>query len=159
MFSWATSTSWSSLTACLAGRPWCPQWTLECCCLLSPHSGLSSREPDGPVVRLCFSWTLFQAYLGCLLNQCLGPLEGGRCEDPLVVMDAFQHCLLGFKSPCFGFSFGRGRSFLLSFQCHLGETGWYIFFYQKSFAFQVCNSPPLSVTPSGCLKEHISNPK
>lgn len=30
-------------------------------------------------------------------------------------------CLLGFQGLLSGFSFGRGKSFLLHFQCHLGE--------------------------------------
>lgn len=44
-----------------------------CCYLLSP----SQRWPNGQV---CFSWALFQGYQGCLLNQCLGPLESGHVQ-------------------------------------------------------------------------------
>lgn len=38
-----------------------------------------------------------------------------------VAVGTFQPCVLGFQGLRFGFSFGRGRSFLLRFECHLGE--------------------------------------
>ena len=39
----------------------------------------------------------------------------------LLAVNAFQHCFLCLQSLCFDFSFRRGGSFLLHFQCHLGE--------------------------------------
>lgn len=52
------------------------------------------------------------------------------CQRDLVfvAVDAFQPCLLSFQGLHFGFSFGVGwgKSFLLSFQHHLGEKSLYL---------------------------------
>ena len=55
--------------------------------------------------------------------QCFGPPEGGLHLDLLflVAVDTFQHCFLGLQSLCFGFSFRRGRGFLLRLRRHLHE--------------------------------------
>lgn len=40
------------------------------------------------------------------------------CVCACVAVDAFQQCLLGYQSLCFGFNSGGGRSFLLGLQHH-----------------------------------------
>ena len=74
--------------------------------------------------QVCFSWGALPGIFGLPPEpQCFGPPEGGLHLDLLflVAVDTFQHCFLGLQSLCFGFSFRRGRGFLLRLRRHLHE--------------------------------------
>ena len=77
------------------------------------------------VVKFVSPGALFRGYLGCLLNRSvLGRRKVGDVRILFfffAAVDTFQHCFLGLQSLCFGFSFRRGRGFLLRLLCHLHE--------------------------------------
>ena len=69
-----------------------------------------------------------------------------------MAVDTFQHCFLGLQSLCFGFSFRRGRGFLLRLQRHLHEKGSRTGFEMTPFRnCLVGKGQPTTVHPIVCV--------
>lgn len=90
-------------------------------CLL--HNWLCCQgELDGGIVVKIVSpeGALLRVFWLPLGPQCFGKAGDGWCVDLLfVAWDYFLHALPGLQSFCFGFRFGRGKSFLLCLWHHL----------------------------------------